>query len=166
MNRLTMGDTVSNMRESDAGNLSPAQAMKLVQVLELEACWEGMKVRSGSDTTLTMLRARQIAYDAYHNALVDYTKKHSQGVPEVMRSGPKGIAAWCRTMRAIFRQAELAGSTPTVHLIAKGFQMAERIAELRKIDPITRGVESTGLSDAIKKLDEIIVWCRAATVAD
>jgi hypothetical protein len=153
------------MRETDAGQLSPAQAIKLVKVLELEACWESMKVRLGSDSSLAMLRARQSAFDAYHNALAEYSKKHSQSVPEVMRSGPKGIAAWCRMMRAIFRQAELAGSTSTVHVIAKGFQMAERIAELRKIEPISRGEASTGLPDAIRKLDEIIAWCRAVTIA-
>lgn len=157
---------MSKMRESDAGQLSPAQASKLVQVLELEACWEGMKVRSGSDSSLAMHRTRQVAYDAYHAALVEYTRAHSQGVPEVMRSGLKGIAAWCRMMRAIFRQAELAGSASTVHVIAKSFHMAERIAELRKIDPVRRGDTPTGLPDAISKLDEILAWCQAATIAD
>ena len=158
--------TVHKMRESDAGQLSPVQASKLVRVLELEACWRGMKVRSASDTSLDMLRARQVAFDAYNNALMEYARKHSQNaMPEVIRSGPKGIATWCRVMRAIFRQAEFAENTSPIHLIAKGFQMAERIAELRKIEPIRPGDAPTGLSDAINNLDEIIAWCAAATIA-
>lgn len=148
------------LRESDAAQLPPTQAIRLLQVLELEARWEALKVGRGNDSTLAMLRARQAAFDAYRNALVEYTKTHTHHeVPEVMRTGPKEIAAWCRIMRAIFRQAEIAGNSPPVHVIAKGYQMAERISELRKVEPLARGDAPTGLAAAITQLDQIILWC-------
>ena len=144
------------MKESAAERLSPARATELAQVLDLQAQWENLRA-DGIDST-TQLQSLQKAFEAYRVRLVAYTADvRGEPIPELSPTKPDRLGAWCRTVRAVLKRADLGGECP-VHVVSKMHRLADRIATRVKTEPASR--ESvTNITTAIRELDTVIAWC-------
>ena len=156
--------TVSQMNESAAEKLDPAQAAELVQVLDLQARWENLwddRTRDGSDHSTPLLQGLQLAFEAFRSRMAEYTARYRTAqIPDLSPSGPDRLAGWCRAVRAIFQRAghETGGDCP-VHVVAKAHRLADRIAARVKNDPVRRGSPPDDIAGAIRDLGAIIAWC-------
>jgi hypothetical protein len=148
-----------------AGHLAPSQAAELARLVDLEACWENLRkgpLPGPVATSLTQeLKARQRAYDAFHDLLVAYNRRYAPAhVPELLLNTPVRLAAWCRTMRDLYRQAEQSpqGHCP-VHLLEKAHRWAEGISARLHKAPLSRPVPPATIRAAIDDLGALVQWC-------
>ena len=158
---------MSEVRD-DAGILSPAQAVELALLVDLEACWENLRLTTGGDpapgTTLSDLQGRQKAYDAYRARLVAYNSRYSPAhVPELLLNTPSRLGAWCRKMRDLYLRVE---HDPKVHcpahLLEKAYRRADRIGVRLNRGPIHRAPPPAGIRDAVEQLEALFRWCEVA----
>jgi hypothetical protein len=133
-----------------ARSLEPAQAAELVQVLELEAAWEGT-MDPALRGTVDNLRQRQAAFEAYRARLSVYLAAHKTNrVPEITPSGPERLGVWCQMIRVLVASA----GVPAETLAAKAYRMADRVAARTNQPPPER------LSGGVlERLDAVIAWC-------
>ncbi|WP_143393528.1 hypothetical protein [Fimbriiglobus ruber] len=150
------------MTENVAEALSPEQATNLVKILDLQARWENLCASPEQRPDLrTDLRARQKAHDQFQDAWDHYSKKYRTKLfPETTQSVPDRLAVWCKLLRAVFRRATVGDPT---HVMAKVYQMADRIADKNEAEPVPRGA-TEDLAAAVRELDEVIAWCAALPV--
>ncbi len=147
---------MTQLTERDAEKLSPEQASALVRILDLQAKWDGLLVDKQQKTTLPDLHARQKANDAYQTARRDYAAKHrNASIPQPTQAIPERLRVWCRTLRAVFRRAEV-GSPFDV--MGKVYRLADRIAERMGKEPAGRE-PAEDMAGAIRQLDCVIAWC-------
>ena len=147
------------MNENAAERLEPVRASELARVLDLQSRWENMRADGGDSTA--QLQALQKAFEAYRLRLAEYTARHrSEQTPDLSPSGPNRLAAWCKTVRAVFRRAGEGGECPS-QVVTKAFRMADRIAERVKAEPVGRDTPPTDMPGAIRQLGAVIVWCEA-----
>src|SRR5271167_555970 len=104
-------NSMSDINETAAGNLDPAQAIELAQLVELEARWENMRKTPsrapevGSATQA--LVGVQKAYDAFRSKLAVYNKRYTPAhIPELLLNTPVRLATWCRTMKELYLKVE------------------------------------------------------------
>jgi hypothetical protein len=152
------------MSESAAEMLDPAQAAELSQVIDLQARWENMRddpERVGVGFSTPDLQGRQRAYEMFRARLAAYTARYRAAqVPELTLNTPDRVGAWCRAVRAVFRQAEPgAGSNRPTHAVEKAYRLADRIAARLKTGPVGREVSPGGTPSAVRNLDAVIRWC-------
>jgi hypothetical protein len=155
------------MSKVPAGHLDPAQAAELAQLVDLEACWENLrKSRPPGPGVVPLtqdLKARQKAYEAFHDKLLAYNKRYTPAhVPELLLNTPVRLAAWCRTMRELCRQVEHAppGHCP-VNLLEKAHRCADRVAARLNLnnDRNGRSTPPSTIGVAIRELEALIQWC-------
>lgn len=148
------------LTERDAEKLSPEQATALVQVLELQAKWDGLLAGKGEMTS--DLHARQKANDVHRAALRDYAAKYpNAGIPEPTHAVPDRLAVWCRTLRVVFGRA---ASGKPVGVMGKVYRLADRIAARMEKEPVAR-TPAPDQAAAVRELDVVIAWCDALTPA-
>ena len=137
------------LTEARAKRLAPEQAAALLRVLDLQARWENHR----NDPAISVadpveLRVRQKAFDAFQAALTGYAKTYrSDHFPEPTQKVPERLADWCRVLLAVFRHTDI----PAVHVIAKAYRLADRIATRLGKETVRRG--------EIRELDAVIAWC-------
>ncbi len=153
------------MSQFPVGHLDPAQAADLARLVDLEACWENLRKGPSPGpvaASLTQdLKARQKAYEAFHDKLLAYNKRYRPAhVPELLLNTPVRLSAWCRTMRDLYRQVEHAPPARCpVHLLEKANRCADRVAaRLNGSRPGPSTPPST-IGAAIQELDLLIQWC-------
>src|SRR4051812_20474105 len=135
---------MSQLTERDAEKLSPEQATALVQVLDLQARWDGLLVRKSADPAA--LHARQKANDALQAALRAYAAEYcSLAIPEPTQAVPDRLAVWCKVLRVVFRKAEAASP---VEVMAKVYRLADRIAARAEKEAVGRA-EVNDLTGAV-----------------
>jgi hypothetical protein len=152
------------MNEFAAESLAPAQAADLLRVLDLHAEWEntrGEPAKGRPGPSVSDLRAVQNTFEAYRAALAGYSARYkSEAVPEIAGSIAERVATWCRAVRAVVRRAEgHTGAACPVHLMAKVYRLADRVAERSRTERVARGSTSQSLWAAIQELDSVIRWC-------
>ena len=153
---------MSQLTESTAEALPTSQAAGLARVIDLQARWENLRDSAGkppSDYTAPDLHGRQKAYEAFRAARADYTSKFRPiEVPETSLNTAERVAAWSRSVRAVFRRAE-GGECPAA-AVEKAYRLADKIASRLKQQPVERGPLAT-MADAVAALDEVVQWCDA-----
>jgi hypothetical protein len=143
------------MTEAAAERLTPVRAAELARVLDLQARWENL--RDGGSHSTAQLQALQGAFEVYRVRMAAYTARNqTEPVPELMPTKPGRLGAWCRTVRAILRRADV--SERPAHLVAKVHRVADRIAERLKAEPVRRAAP-TDMADVLWELDAVIGWC-------
>lgn len=146
------------LTERDAERLSPEQATALVRLIDLQATWDGLLADKQQKTGTADLHARQKANDAYQAALRDYGARfRAAAIPEPTHAVPDRLAAWCRTLRAVFGKAE--GGSP-VAVLGKVYRLADRIAERMSKEQVAR-TPAHDVAGAVRELDTVIAWCEA-----
>jgi hypothetical protein len=145
--------------------MDPAQAAELARLVDLEACWENLRKgpspRGPAAGLIQDLKARQKAYEAFHDKLVAYNKRYRPAhVPELLLNTPVRLAAWCRTMRDLYCQVEhvLPGHSP-VHLLEKAHRWADRVADRLNRSRTGPSTPPGTVGAAIRELDGLIRWC-------
>ena len=153
---------MSQLTETIADALPPAQAAGLARLIDLQARWENLRDNPGkppSEYTAPDLHGRQKAYEAFRAARADYTSRYRAiDVPETSLNTPERVAAWSRAVRAVFRRAE-GGDCPAA-AVEKAYRLADRIASRLKRQPVAR-VALASMGDAVAVLDEVVRWCEA-----
>lgn len=151
------------MNECSAEKLDPMQAAELVRVIDLQARWENLRGPIGSESgaSVLALHGRQKAYEAFRTRLVAYTTRfRAEDVPDATLNTPTRVVAWCRVVRAILGRAEREPvGDPPVHLVAKAYRLADRLALLMMKEPIGKGPQPDGITAAIRDLDAVVAWC-------
>jgi hypothetical protein len=148
-----------------AGHLDPAQAAELARLVDLEAHWENLRKGPppgpGAMPLTHDLKARQKAYEAFHDKLRAYNKRYTPAhVPELLLNTPVRLAAWCRTMRDLYRQVEHVppGHCP-VNLLKKAQRWADRVADRLNQNRIGPSTPPSTIGAVIRDLDALIEWC-------
>jgi len=158
---------MSQMSETVAEKLEPAQAAELVRVIDLQARWENMRgspTATGGNAGFSTpdLQGRQKAYEAFRVRLAAYTTRYRAAhVPEVTLNTPERVGMWCRAVRAVFRRAGQEFTEYPANIVAKAHRLADKIAARVGKEPAEREASIAGLPTAIRNLDAIISWCDA-----
>jgi hypothetical protein len=145
--------------------LSPVQARELSVLIELEACWENLRVdppkTPEQGPSLKELQQKQKAYEAFHLKLVAYNKGYRPAhVPELLLNTADRLSAWCQSMIALHLalQDDAQAYCPT-HLLEKAYRWANRLSDKMKTVRIARPSPSRTISAAILELQELAQWC-------
>jgi hypothetical protein len=153
------------MSKVPPGQLEPAQAADLARLVDLEACWENLRKGSPPGHAAVRLsqdlKDKQKAYDAFHDRLVAYNKRYTPAhVAELLLNTPPRLAAWCRTMRDLYRQVEQApeGHCP-VSLLEKAHRWADRVAARLNKDRAGPSTSPGTIAAAIRDLEALAQWC-------
>ena len=154
--------------KDDAGILSPAQAVELALLVDLEACWENQRLTTGGDpaagATWSDLQGRQKAYDAYRARLATYNSRYAPAhLPELLLNTPSRLGAWCRKMRDLYRRVEHDPKAHCpAHLLEKAYRRADRIGVRLNRGPVHRAPPPTDIRDAAQQLEALSRWCEVA----
>jgi hypothetical protein len=153
------------MSKIPGGQLEPAQAAELSRLVDLEACWENLRKgpRPGPAAVCLSqdLKAKQKAYVVFHDKLVAYNDRYTPAhVPELLLNTPVRLAAWCRTMRDLYRQVELVpeGHCP-VNVVEKAHRWANRVAARLNKDHTGPSAPPGTIGAAIRQLEALARWC-------
>lgn len=143
--------------------LSAPQARELAVLIELEACWENLRVCLPKTpelaASLKELQQKQKAYEAFRVKLVAYNKAYRPAhVPELLLNTPDRLSAWCQSMAALYLAIQDDQAYPT-HLLEKAHRWADQLSDKIKTGRITRPSVSRTVSDAILELQDIAQWC-------
>src|SRR5262245_19252711 len=153
--------------EAGIGNLQPAQASELFDLVDLEARWENLRRTPAPDPTVAATRAdlqsRQRAYEVFRAKLVAYNKRYRpEHVPELLLNTPARLGKWCRRMRDL---CLLVVQDPQCHcpaaLVEKAYRCADRVCLRLKKDRVGRSTPPGAIRDAIRDLDTVGRWCDA-----
>jgi len=154
------------------GKLSPAQAMELALLVDLEARWENLRVTAApsmeGQPSIQMLHAKQKTYDAFRTKLAAYNKRYQTvHVPELLLNTPARLGLWCQAMRNLYLQVEHSAGVPLpTHLMEKAYRWADRVADKKGKGRINRATPPSTIRAAILELETLIQWCaEMATVA-
>jgi hypothetical protein len=157
---------MSQLSERAAEALTPEHATAVVHLLDLQARWENHRDDPNKSAgSVSDLRTRQRAFDAFRSGRRDYAAKYRDApFPEPTQNVPERLAIWCRTLRAVFRRAER-GSTDQV--LIKVYRLADRVAARAGKEAVGRAPVGD-LTTAVRELDAVIAWCDglAAPVGD
>ena len=146
-------------------NLSPVQTKELSLLIELEACWENLRVyppmTPQQPGTLKELQQKQKAYEAFHVKLVAYNKGYRPAhVPELLLNTADRLCAWCRSVIALLLAVQDdAGAPYPAHLLEKAYRWADRLSDKMKTPRIPRPSPSRAIPAAIRELEELAQWC-------
>lgn len=153
------------MRDAAVGNIDPAQAAELSLLVDLEACWENLRITSSRAPEVGFstqnLQGKQKAYEAFHAKLVAYNEQYTPAhVPELLLNTPSRLGRWCRAMRDLYRQVEhdSRGHCP-VYLLEKAYRWADRVAVLMNKRCISRSTPPGTIGAAIRDLEALGQWC-------
>src|SRR5579875_1007785 len=140
-----------------ANSLDLGQVAELSLLVDLEARWENLR-KLNLGHSLQDLKARQMAYDAFHAKLVAYNRRYTpRHVTELLLTTPLRLALWCRKMRDLYRQVERIpqGHCP-VHLLEKAYRCANHLATRLHTDPASRPAALPWTShDTVKALEAL-----------
>ena len=145
--------------------LSAVQTRELSLLVDLEACWENLRVYpppgAEQGATLKELQQKQKAYEAFHVKLVAYNKGYRPAhVPELLLNTPDRLSAWCRSMIALHSAAQ---DDPQVHypahLLEKAYRWADRLCDKMNTARIPRQAQSRTIPAAIRELEDLAQWC-------
>jgi hypothetical protein len=143
--------------------LSPPQARELAMLIELEACWENLRVGPPKTpelaASLKELQHKQKAYEAFRVKLVAYNKAYRPAhVPELLLNTPDRLSAWCQSMVALNLAIQDDQAYPT-HLLEKAHRWANQLSDKLKAVRITRPPVARTVAGAILELQNIAQWC-------
>lgn len=153
------------MRDFDFGNLAPAQAVELAQLVDLEARWENLRTTAvrapQAHLTTQDLQGKQKAYEAFRAKLAAYNKRYAPAhVPELLLNTPVRLGIWCRAMRDLFsRVAHEPQVHYPAHLLEKAYRWADRVAGRLSKDRVERTGPPGDLESAVRELDALSRWC-------
>lgn len=148
-----------------AGILSLAQAVELALLVDLEACWENLRLTAEGDvapgTTSRDLHARQKAYEAFRARLAAYNRRYAPAhLPELLLNTPPRLGAWCRKMRDLYLQVEHDPKAHCpAHLLEKAYRRADRIGARLNRGPVPRAAPAAGIRNAVEQLEALARWC-------
>src|SRR4029453_6495832 len=95
---------MTQFNEVAATRLSPTRAAELGRVLDLQAHWENLRA-AGIDSTV-QLQSIQKAFETYRVSVLEYSSGDRREItPEMSPTKSGRLEAWCRTVRAVLRQA-------------------------------------------------------------
>lgn len=157
---------MSEMKEVPIARLDCTQATQLALLVDLEARWENLRHHVGAremPSSTQELQGRQKAYETFHGKLVAYNKQHTPAhVPELLLNNTPRLRAWCCRMRELYIRVENDPSFPCpVHLLAKAYRWADRVALRMNKTPACRAPLPATVQDAIEGLGTVIGWCDA-----
>lgn len=145
------------------GSLDLAQAAELSRLVDLEARWENLR-KLNLGNRLQDLKARQMAYEAFHVKLVAYNRRYTPThLTELLLNTPLRLSLWCRRMRDLYRQVEQIpqGHCP-VHLLEKAYRCADHLATRLHTAPANRPAALPDTSrDTAGALEALAQWCDA-----
>ncbi len=152
--------------ELPAENRSSSQATDLCLVVDLEARWENLRMHYQSATpkmgsTRDELHQIQRAHEAFFTRLVAYNKNYKPAhIPEALVNNARRLGLWCRKMQELHRRVQHdSKSRYPVHLLAKAYLWADRLADKIKRERIARPVRSDNIQAAIGELENLAQWC-------
>jgi hypothetical protein len=146
-------------------SFTPARAAELALVVESEACWDNLRLaRSrtpGVQSTTPELNAIQKAYERFRQQMSAYNNHHNPPhVPEALLNNPIRLGTWCRRMRDLYL---LVGQNPAVacpvHLLAKAYWWADKVAARAGRDPIARTTAPSDTAAVLASLESLGLWC-------
>jgi hypothetical protein len=147
-----------HLNERTAEALTPEQAVTVVRLLDLQARWENHRDDPGkSALSAADLRARQKAFEVYWSARREYAARRGAPLPEPTQNAPAQLAAWCRTLRAVFRRA---GAGDTAQVMVKVSRLVGRVAARTGRESVDLAPVGS-LETAVGELDAVIAWCDA-----
>ncbi len=147
------------------GKLSPAQALELALLVDLEARWENLRVTATPSMegppSIQVLHAKQKTYDAFRTKLAAYNKRYQTAhVPELLLNTPARLGLWCQAMRDLYLQVETVPQVPLpTHLMEKAYRWADRVADKKGKGRIGRSNPPSTIRAAIVDLEALIQWC-------
>jgi hypothetical protein len=142
-----------------------SQAIELSLLVDLEARWENLRIcppaATGRTPTLSELHTKQKAYEGFLARLVIYNRAHTPAhVAELRLNNASRLGRWCRSMRDLFLQIQDDPQAHCpIHLLAKAYWWADRVAGRMKKERITRPDPSITVPAAIQELEELARWC-------
>ena len=149
----------------------PTQVTELAQLVELEARWENMRqgctpARSTQSAPQALVKVQR-AYDAFHETLVRYNKRHVPAhVPELLLNTPLRLATWCLAMRNLYAQLEHDRQVHSpIHLVEKAYCAADRISVRLGTDAISRSPAPGTVQAALDNLQILANWCEQLPAA-
>jgi hypothetical protein len=151
--------------EAPVRDLTPAQAMELSLLVDLEACWENLRKPTSrhADVQITMkaLAAKQKSYEAFRVSLAAYNKQYTPAhVPELLLNTPSRLGTWCRTMRDLYMQMEHDPRAHSpIHLLEKAYRWADRICVRMNKSPLSRANPPATIGETIRELEALVQWC-------
>jgi len=141
------------------------QAAELALLVELEACWENLRLpasrRVDALSTTRALNARQKAYDAFRAKLTNYNKRYRPlHIPELLLNTPARLGTWCRAMCDLFGRVEQdpRGHCP-VQLLEKAHRRADILAGRVSSDSLRRTETPDSVRAAVEALEALGKWC-------
>ncbi len=141
-----------------------AQAVELIQLVDLEARWENLRDRPADapgTLTLAELQSKQNAHRAFQSRLVAYNQRYTPAhVPELLLNTPARLGKWCRTMCDLCRRVELEPQVSCpVHLVAKAYRWADKMARRLVRERAPQQAPPTRIAEAVHALEELGKWC-------
>jgi hypothetical protein len=145
-------------------NLSPAQAIDLALLVDLEARWENLRgtpARAPGGPGTQDLQGKQKAYEAFRARLAAYNKRYAPAhAAELLLNTPSRLGKWCRAMGRLYAQVEDHAQAPCpVHLVEKAYRWADRVADRAQRERLVRPAAPATLAAAIRDLDALAQWC-------
>jgi hypothetical protein len=148
------------------------QARELSLLIELEACWENLRVDQPTTAehvlSLKELQHKQKAYEAFRVKLVAYNKVYRPAyVPEMLLNTADRLSAWCQSMIALHLavQDDPQACCPT-HLLERAYRWANRLSDKMKTGRIARPSPSRTISAAILELQDVAQWCASLSASE
>jgi hypothetical protein len=156
---------VPETRDSADGSCSLDQAAELAALVELEACWENLRIAGSRPPephpAARELHGRQKAYESFRVKLAAYNKLYAPvHIPELLLNTPTRLGVWCRTMRDLFLRVEHdARIVCPVQLIEKAFRRADQLATKGNTGLVNRPASTGTIQEAIHELEGLRLWC-------
>jgi len=157
---------MSATSETPAPQLSPAQAIELCLLVDLEARWQNLRATrqpaSGTKPVVPEnLHDKQTAYEAFRKHLAAYSQKYVPAyVPELLLNNPARLGAWCGRMQDLYLRV---GQDPRiscpVHLVEKACRCAEGMAARLGKGPFSRSTPLADTQAAVRELEALARWC-------
>jgi hypothetical protein len=166
MRRPEGRNVMQEMNEAPIANLGCTQARQLAILVDLEARWENLRHRAGTEqmaSSTQELQGRQQAYETFRSKVVAYNKQYTPAhVPELLLNTTSRLGTWCRRMRNLYIRVENDRRIPCpVNLLAKAYRWADRVALRMNKAPARRVALPSTVRDAIEGLAVVIGWCNA-----
>jgi hypothetical protein len=141
-----------------------AQAAALLQLFDLEACWENLRDTPTSaprSLSLGDLQKKQNAHRLFQDQLAIYNRRYTPAhIPELLLNTPARLCKWCQRMRELCLRVELSGQGQCPnHLAEKAYRRADKLARRLGKAPVSRQSVAGTLRNVVSELDKLGKWC-------
>jgi hypothetical protein len=158
---------MSEIAATVPGKLDLEQALELSLLVDLEARWENLRKAPGDaseEGSSRDLPAKQHAYEVFRAKLAAYNRRYTPlHVPELLLNTPGRLALWCRKILDLYLRLEHNPQARCpVHLLAKAYRWADRVAARLHKDLASPPGPPTSIRGAVAELEELVRWCESA----